>query len=99
MKLEKLVMKGFMRFKEQQEIIFPENQVILVTGENGAGKTSLLDSLCVCLYGKTFRTSLEHKEDDSLKISDLVNHDSTRASIYMEFRNRGHTFIIRREID
>lgn len=98
MKIKSLVVKGFMRFKEQQELVFPENQVTLIFGENGAGKTSLLDAICVGLYGRTFRTSLD-PADGFLSISDLVNHDSTMASIHIEFENYGHNFVVKREIN
>ena len=97
MKFKRLMVKGFMRFKEQQEVIFPENQITLIFGENGAGKTSLLDAICIALYGKTFRTSLD-PEVGFLTIPDLVNRDSTKASIHIEFENYGHNFVVKREI-
>jgi len=97
MKIKKLVVKGFMRFKEQQEVIFPENQVTLIFGENGAGKTSLLDAICVGLYGRTFRTSFD-PEAGFVTTADLVNHESTKASIHIEFENYGHNFVVKHEI-
>lgn len=97
MKIKKLVVKGFMRFKEQEIVNFPENQVTLIFGENGAGKTSLLDAICVCLYGRTFRTSFD-SEAGFLRLADLVNHDATKATIHFEFENHGHNFVVRREI-
>ncbi|MGH9922631.1 MAG: AAA family ATPase, partial [Nitrososphaerales archaeon] len=97
MKIKKLVVKGFMRFKDQEIVNFPENQVTLIFGENGAGKTSLLDAVCVCLYGRTFRTSFD-SEGGFLRPADLVNHDVTKATIHFEFENHGHNFVVRREI-
>jgi exonuclease SbcC len=97
MKIKKLVVKGFMRFKDQEIVNFPENQVTLIFGENGAGKTSLLDAICVCLYGRTFRTSFD-SEAGFLRPADLVNHDVTKATIHFEFENHGHNFVVRREL-
>ncbi|MFQ5921098.1 MAG: AAA family ATPase, partial [Nitrososphaerales archaeon] len=98
MKIKKLVTKGFMRFKGQQEVVFPENTITLIFGENGAGKSSLLDAICVSLYGKTLRTALD-SEAGFLKLSDLVNHDSSEASMHLEFENHGHNYVVKREID
>jgi exonuclease SbcC len=98
MKIKKLVVKGFMRFKEQETVVFPENQLTLIFGENGAGKTSLLDAICTCLYGRTFRTSFDSKTG-FLQLKDLVNQDSTKASIHLEFENHGHNFVVRRELN
>ena len=97
MKLKKVVIKGFMRFKDRIEIEFPQGQVTLIAGENGAGKTSILDAICLCFYGKTFRTSGTAKSG-FLNIRDLINHNSEKAIIEVEFENYGHNFVVNREI-
>jgi len=86
-----------MRFKDSVEIEFPQNQVTLIAGENGAGKTSILDAVCLCLYGKTFRTS-GRATSGYMGINDLVNHDSTKAVIRVEFENHGHNYVVIRDI-
>jgi DNA repair exonuclease SbcCD ATPase subunit len=96
-KLKKVVIKGFMRFKDRVEIEFPQGQVTLIAGENGAGKTSILDAICICFYGKTFRTSGATKSG-YLSTPDLINHDCDKASIEVEFENYGHNYVVTRNI-
>ena len=97
MKLKKVVIKGFMRFKDRIEIEFPQGQVTLIAGENGAGKTSILDAVCLCFYGKTFRTSGTARSG-FLSTQDLINHDSEKATIEVEFENYGHNYVVTRSI-
>jgi DNA repair protein SbcC/Rad50 len=86
-----------MRFKEKAELEFPEGQVTLIEGENGAGKTSILDALCVCLYGRTLRTSGNTKSG-YLQLSDLINHSSLNADLEVEFENHGHNFLVTKRL-
>jgi exonuclease SbcC len=97
MKLRKLTLEGFMRFRDMFEVEFPENQVTLITGENGSGKTSLLDAVCCCLYGKTFRTE-GRSTSGFLNLGELVNHEADKAIIRVEFENHGHDYAVQREI-
>jgi exonuclease SbcC len=86
-----------MRFRNQVDLEFPENQIVLITGENGSGKTSLLDSICIALYGRTFRTS-GRADSGYLKINDLINHGSDRSLIRVEFENHGRKYVVTRKI-
>ena len=97
MRLKRITLNGFMRFKDSFDINFPQNQVTLITGDNGAGKTSILDALCVCLYGKTLRTSGK-ATSGFLSIYALVNRQSNKATIRVEFENQGHNYVVKREI-
>lgn len=53
----------------------------LIIGDNGQGKTNLLESIYVCGFGKSFRTS---KDTEWMKL----NAQSTAISI--EYEKRGH---------
>jgi recombinational DNA repair ATPase RecF len=39
------------------ELDFSDRNTILVTGNNGSGKTSLLEAIHLCLRGKSFKTT------------------------------------------
>ncbi len=58
MKFLKLVIEGYKSFRLPTEIDFtkgrqdPERNVYLVGGMNGAGKTSVLEAIHLCLYGQ-----------------------------------------------
>jgi len=96
-RLKKVILKGFMRFKDRVEINFPENQVTLIAGENGSGKTAILDAICCALYGKTFRTS-GTSVSGFMNLPDLTNHESSKAEIGVEFESHGHNYVVTREI-
>lgn len=56
MLLKKLTLKDFRQFKGTQEIIFSpdrEQNVTIIVGENGTGKTTFEQAFTWCLYGET----------------------------------------------
>lgn len=97
MRLKSVAAKGFMRFKDGVRVEFPPRQVTFIAGENGSGKTSILDAISVCLYGTTFRTSGQARSG-FMNMRDLINHDSTRARIQVEFESHGHNYLVTRDI-
>ena len=59
------------------EIQLDRNPTTLIIGENGAGKSTILDALCFGLFGKPFRTISKNQLVNS------VNNSST--SVEVEF--------------
>ena len=56
-KFEKVRWKNFLSTGNQfTEIYLNRNETTLIIGENGAGKSTVLDALCFALFGKPFRT-------------------------------------------
>ena len=56
-KFEKVRWKNFLSTGNQfTEIDLNRNETTLIIGENGAGKSTVLDALCFALFGKPFRT-------------------------------------------
>lgn len=65
MRIDKLILDNFKNFRDRTEILLGDpdptdkKNVILVGGQNGAGKTSLLEAVNLCLYGGTSDFILE----------------------------------------
>ncbi len=58
---DEIVLKNFGVYKDRQQVLLapptPEQNVVLLGGLNGAGKTTFLDALQLALYGKMARCS------------------------------------------
>ncbi len=52
--IERVIIQGFMRFGSAQTLEF-RSGLNLIEGDNGAGKSSILDAIVWCLFGKTMR--------------------------------------------
>jgi DNA repair exonuclease SbcCD ATPase subunit len=72
------------------EISLDANPSTLIVGENGAGKSTVLDALCFSLYGKPFR---------KIKKDQLVNSVNGRdVVVEVEFTVGDKNYLIRRGI-
>ena len=72
------------------EIQLDKNDSTLIVGENGAGKSTMLDAICFGLYGKPFR---------KVKKDQLINSVNGREVVVeIEFRTHDHSYLIRRGI-
>ena len=69
------------------EILLDRNTNTLVVGENGAGKSSVLDALCFVLYGKPFR---KIKKDQLLN---SINGRELIVEIEFEIYNKKYKII------
>ena len=54
------------------EFILDSHPTTLITGDNGAGKSTMLDALCWCLFGKAFRNISKGQIVNSLNKRDCV---------------------------
>ncbi|MGC8496982.1 MAG: AAA family ATPase [Thermoplasmata archaeon] len=73
MLLKKLYLENFVSHKST-ELEFSKG-ITVITGKNGAGKTSILDSLLFCLF----------KESRTGNLKDLIHLNSTDAKSYLIF--------------
>lgn len=62
MQVRSIYMRGFMRHAVGGTFTLPERGVVLVTGANGAGKSSIIEAVATGLWGKTVRGTLPWRE-------------------------------------
>jgi exonuclease SbcC len=82
MRIERLSITGFGPFRETQDIEFAafNNDLFLITGKTGAGKSSILDAICFALYGDIPR----YEKTESTLRSDFCEPDDL-TEIVLEF--------------
>ena len=70
----KLVISGFLSYRQPAELDFDSFQLACVSGSNGAGKSTLFDAMTWALFG------VARARDDS-----LINYHSSQAEVTFDF--------------
>ncbi len=82
MKLSSLVVRGVRNLEDVS--IDPGDRVNLLYGDNGAGKTSLLESIFILAHGRSFRAgkinTIVNNELSDLSVSALVDNDQLKLT-------------------
>lgn len=63
MKIQRITMRGFMSHTDTV-LTFPDNGIVLVTGANGAGKSTIIEAVSYGLWAKTLRGKDPWSSDD-----------------------------------
>ena len=72
-KFEKLKFRNFLSTGNYfTEILFDRSPNTLVIGENGSGKSTMLDALCFVLFGKAFRSINKPQLVNSINLKDCL---------------------------
>jgi len=77
-----LGLQGFMRYKDDTQVVFPE-KFVAITGPTGSGKSSLLDAITFALYGMSSR------KDEGLKVEEFLDKN---GHVRLEFHQGGRKF-------
>lgn len=83
-----LEVEGFTSFKEKVSLDFSDLRVFAITGENGAGKSSLLEAMIFALFGKSPR--VDNKKD-------LVSQGSGEMNVLFRFSLEGDVYQVSRK--
>lgn len=81
-----------------------DSDLFLICGDTGAGKTTILDAICIALYGKTPRFSKEKSSSDTVvsgiksdKVEQIMRRNTTHAFAELTFTEKGKNCIARWE--
>jgi exonuclease SbcC len=85
----RLELEGFTAFRQHLSLDLSTLDLFAITGETGAGKSSLIDAICYALYGRVPRVANETKECISLGMG--------RMYVTLEFEAAGGEYRVFRE--
>jgi exonuclease SbcC len=83
----KLRISGFLSYRDPVELDFTTFDLACISGQNGAGKSSLLDAITWSLFGQA------RKRDES-----LVNLQSKAAEVELTFEYEGNVYRVQRSL-
>lgn len=93
----RLTMTAFGPYKDKAVIDFNDlqgNQLFVISGNTGAGKTTIFDGICFALYGSA---SGQDREASAMLRSQFAV-DDTHTSVELEFELNGRYFRILRQL-
>ena len=90
-----LELYGFGAFAEPCKISFTDwqdGEVFLITGETGAGKTTIFDAICFALYGTASGSERESRQFRSQYLTD----STAETKVRLEFLDNGKRYLVER---
>mgnify|MGYP001770566415 FL=1 len=100
MLLESIILKNFRQYYQEQKIDFSTSSsrnVTVIHGENGAGKTALLNAFSWCLYGKMDLPNSNNIINEHA-IEQLSENEETECSVTLKFWDNDKKYTLVRKI-
>jgi len=87
---QRVKLRGFLCYKDEQEVSFHDRSLWMLAGTNGSGKSSIFDAVTYALFG--------HHRGGSQHAGELINKDSNSLNVEFEFLLDGELYRIRRTL-
>lgn len=97
MNIQTVSLKNFRSYGETEQIFDISNYpMVVIAGDNGSGKSSIIEALLFCLYGDTSIT----KGKGEMKKSELLNDKTNKDSVVsLTFELNGSIYQVERTLD
>lgn len=86
----RIALKGFMCYRDRQEVDFAGVSLWVLAGANGSGKSTIFDAVTVALYGM-HRAGSQH-------LDELINHHADGLEIDFDFQLGSGVYRVRRTL-
>ena len=86
----RIMLKGFLCYRDEQEVLLDGSSLWMMAGLNGSGKSAVFDAMTFALFG-THRGG-------SLQMVELINHDSDRMHVELDFALDGQIYQVKRTV-
>ena len=91
-----LTMQAFGPYRDRTVLDFAElgaQNIFVITGPTGAGKTTIFDAMCYALYGK----ATGERSEKGLRSDFVQDEDNLVTEVIFRFEVRGSIYEIRRQ--
>ncbi|HKI30565.1 MAG TPA: SMC family ATPase [Gemmataceae bacterium] len=87
---QRVYLRGFLSYRDEQEVRFDGSSLWMLSGLNGSGKSSVFDAVTYALFG--------HHRGGRQEAQELINKDSTGAVVEFDFTQDGESYRARRTL-
>ena len=87
---QRVTLRGFLCYRDEQEIAFTDRSLWMLAGSNGSGKSAVFDAVTYALFG--------HHRGGSQHAGELINKESSSLAVEFDFLLDGRVYRVRRTL-
>lgn len=85
---QRIMLRGFLCYRDEQEVLLDGSSLWMMAGLNGSGKSAIFDAMTFALFG--------YHRGGSQQYVELINHDSDKLAVEFDFTLDGDSYRARR---